>query len=104
MKQNTQYTAKEILLNAGFNPAETLGKVRVRIGGISGIVKESHLIRTPKEGKLDIIVGAENVEVELNEGADESRTSEEAKLVLESRAKKLAKQAKRNKKAKEEAE
>lgn len=94
LKRNTKYTAKEILTAAGLNPDEVLGKIRVRISGISGIVKPDHLIKVqPGTEKLDLIVGMDAYEVELEdavvaEGEPVTTTiSEDAKLALDKKAK-----------------
>lgn len=79
MKNNTIYTAKELLETAGFN-AEVIGKVRVRIGGIAGIVTPEHLINTGHSEKIDVLVGADLVTLEL-ENQEEVVLSEGAKAV-----------------------
>lgn len=51
-----KHTAKEILEAVGVT-ADILGKVKVRIGGIRGIVTPEHVINVLNSGTLDILVG-----------------------------------------------
>jgi hypothetical protein len=53
-----KYTAKELTEIAGFEKVE-FGKIRVRIGGLRGIVSSDHLITIQEEGELDVLVGKE---------------------------------------------
>ena len=91
MKANGKYTALEILQEAGIeNPQDKIGKVRVRIGGISGIVNPDDLITIqPNADKIDIIVGNETKELNFESSADEREVSEKAKLALEAKAEKI---------------
>ena len=89
MKANSKYTALELLTEAGVEtPQDKFGKVRIVIGGLSGIVNPDHLIRVqPGTKKLSIIVGVDPFEVELEdaeEGAD-SLISEGARAVLDAK-------------------
>ena len=60
-----RYTAQELTNLAGFENVE-FGKVRVRIGGISGIVKEDHKIAIQDQTKeIDITVGTETKKLEI---------------------------------------
>ncbi len=93
MKANGKYTALEILQEAGIeNPQDVFGKMRVRIAGIAGIVKPNHLI-TIQSGveKIDVIVGAEKVGLEL-EQSEEKTISSEAKMAIEKKAEKIKKE------------
>lgn len=59
MKANKKYTALELVTAAGFEDVE-FGKIRVRIGGIRGIVTPDHVIRvTPGTTEIDVMVGNE---------------------------------------------
>ena len=83
-----KYTAKEILTLAGVEkPEEIVGKMRVRIGGIS-VRKLDHIINV-KSGTLEVVVGVEKADVEIPERAehsDEVRASIKAKGVAASEA------------------
>lgn len=82
MKANITYTAKDILQSQGID-VESIGKMRVRIGGIA-VFTPDQLIRVPQnpEGKLNIIIGNEKREVEI-EANDEVGATEEAQKVIE---------------------
>lgn len=59
MKANKKYTALELVTAAGFEGVE-FGKIRVRIGGIPGIVTPDHSIRvTAGTTEIDVMVGME---------------------------------------------
>ena len=87
MKANTKYTALEILTEAGIEtPEEKIGSMRVRIGGISGIVKPDHLIRIPIGTKeIDIIVGQETVTIPIDSENEEIVISEGAQKAIEAK-------------------
>lgn len=53
-----KYTAKELLEQAGFEDVE-FGKVRVRIGGVRGIVEPDHKIKIQRKANFDVMVGEE---------------------------------------------
>lgn len=108
MKTNARYTAKELIEAAGLDVSQ-VGKVRVRIAGIAGIVSPDHLVRLQPETKeVEVIVGTDTKMVQLEDGADEPEVSEEAKKALEAKGKELTekaeKLAKEKKAAKEKAE
>jgi hypothetical protein len=86
MIANTKYTALEILTAAGIEkPEEKFGKVRVRIGGIHGIVKPDHIIRIPNGTKeVAVLVGVETATIPLEEGA-EAAVSESAQKAIEAK-------------------
>lgn len=70
MKANKKYTALELVTAAGFENVE-FGKIRVRIGGIMGIVSEDHKIRIPAgTTEIDVMVGTEVKQVTF-EGDEE---------------------------------
>jgi len=95
MKANTKYTALEILTEAGVrNPEEKFGKMRVLIGGITGIVNQDHLINVP-DGikKIDIIVGIEKFSVKINKGGKERIISNNAQEILDDQGKVDSKKA-----------
>ena len=87
MKANTKYTALEILTEAGIEtPEEKIGSMRVRIGGISGIVKPDHLIRIPTNTKeIDIIVGQETITVPIDSENEEIVVSEGPQAAIEAK-------------------
>jgi hypothetical protein len=103
MKNNTKYTAIEILKLAGIEkPEEKIGKMRVRIAGIAGIVKPDQLIKIqPGTTEVEVIVGQETatIPVEKNE---EAAVSDAAKATLEAKGKIATKQAEAIAKAKVE--
>lgn len=85
MKANGKYTAIEILTAAGFDkPEESIGKVRVRIGGIPGIVRPDYVVRIP-EGttEIDVMVGQETKKVTFEADHETPAISESAKASLE---------------------
>jgi hypothetical protein len=95
MKANAKYTALEILVACGVEkPEEKIGKMRVRIAGISGIVKPDHLIKIQAgTEKIDVVVGVDTFELKLEGDNEESVVSDEAKVVIEGKAKELNKLA-----------
>jgi hypothetical protein len=95
MKANAKYTALEILKEAGIEkPEEKIGKMRVRIAGIAGIVKPDHLIKIQAETKkIDIIVGQEVKAIEIEGDEAEMIVSEAAKIAIEAEGKILNKKA-----------
>ena len=88
MKTNTKYTALEILKEAGIKSPETkFGKMRVRIAGISGIVKPEHLIKIQAgTKKIDILVGEEVKSLEFEGDEKASIISKLAKEVLNTKS------------------
>lgn len=67
MKANAKYTAIEILTAAGIEAPETkIGKMRVRIAGVTGIVKPEHTIKfQPGTKEVEIIVGQDVTTLKL---------------------------------------
>jgi hypothetical protein len=90
MKSNIKYTALEILKEVGIkNPENKIGKMRVRIAGISGIVKPDHLIKIQTGTKeIDILVGEEVKKFKFNGVEKSSSISKLAKEVLDKQSKK----------------
>jgi len=89
MKANAKYTALEILQAAGVpEPEGKIGKVRVRIAGIAGIVKPDRLIRfqAGTEG-VEVIVGVESYDLVLEGGGEQTEISEAAHAALEVKGK-----------------
>ena len=93
MKSNTKFTALELLIAAKVEkPEEKFGKGRVRIAGIAGIVKPNHLITLGKDvKKVDLIVGIDNFEIELEGSEEDFVVTEEAKKVLKEKGVKITK-------------
>lgn len=87
MKANTKYTAVEILTEAGFDKPETMiGKFRVVIGGISGIVSADHLIKVIEGTKtLEVTVGVETKTIKIESENEEAEVSEGVRAVLDAR-------------------
>ena len=102
MKANTKYTALEILTEAGIEkPEEKIGKMRVRIAGIAGIVKPDHLVKIQSgTEEIDILVGEEAVKVKIDGDQSEQEVSEAAKVALEARGREATKKAEALQKAK----
>ena len=75
LKQNSKYTAKEIIAEIGVEnfqvgdqnlPIEQIwDKYRVAIGGIRGIVTPDHVISFGEAEEVEIIIGATPYKVEL---------------------------------------
>lgn len=90
MKANTKYTAGE-LVTAAFPTLKTediFGKLRVRIGGLSGIVKPTHTIFvSPGTKELEVIVGNETASLKFEGDEKEPSHSETAKAVNEAEGK-----------------
>lgn len=105
MKSNTKYTALEVLTEAGYKEAESIfGKVRVIIGGISGIVRPDYVLNFPVgTTQIDIVVGNTIKKVEISEGEDEPEMSELAKRIKEIEGEQVTQQAEKLNKVKEEA-
>jgi hypothetical protein len=85
---NTKITALEILNEVGIKKAEDVfGKMRVRIGGISGINKADHLIVIPANTtNLEVIVGNELYDLELVKGRNDiADVSEGAQAATEAK-------------------
>lgn len=102
MKANAKYTALEILQVAGVEkPEEKIGKTRVRIAGVAGIVKPNHLIKIqPETTEIEIIVGIESKKITLEKGEAEPIISKAAKLSIEAKGKEVTKKAEALAKAK----
>ena len=90
MKAYTTVTAIEVLKEAGIvKPEEKIGKMRVRIAGVAGIVKPDHRIKIqPGTKEIEVIVGTESYKVAFEEGEAEQAVSDEAKVALEAKDKK----------------
>ena len=88
MIANSKYTALEILKAAGVpEPEAKIGKVKVRIGGLS-ISSPTQLIKVQEGvGSFDILVGTETFEVAFDKAGDELAVSEAAKTALEAKGK-----------------
>jgi hypothetical protein len=95
-----KFTALEVLQKVGttfkvgeaqFEAKDVFGKMRVRIGGIAGIVDADKLLNL-QPGEIDIIVGSETYKVEI-EAREE--ISEEVKAVQQARAIKIEEQNKK---------
>jgi hypothetical protein len=102
MKDNTKYTALEILTEAGVKDPETkFGKMRVEIGGILGIVKPDHIVGvTAGTKKLDVVVGVEPYTLKIEKSKD-AGVSEGARKSLDVQGKKDTIQFKLNRVKKE---
>lgn len=89
MKNNTKYTALEILKGAGFkNPEKEFGKVKIRIAGIAGIVKPDHLIKIQLGTKrIDVQVANEVKVLKFDGFEEQSVISDNAKKVLNKQSK-----------------
>jgi len=98
IKSNAKYTALEILTEAGFeNPEKLIGKFRVVIGGISGIVKPDHVIRiSPETTELEVLAGVEVKTIVIEKEAEEAEVSVGAKEVSEARGPELIAKAEHN--------
>lgn len=59
-----KFKAKDILEKAGYEPASKIGKVRVRIGGVS-VNDPEHIINVQDAKEVDILVGIETQTVSL---------------------------------------
>lgn len=90
MKANTKYTALEILKAVGIKkPEDKFGKMRVRIAGISGIVKADHLIKIQAGTKeIDILVGEESKVLKFDGIEKKFVISKLAKEALDKQSKK----------------
>lgn len=105
MKANTKYTALEILTEAGIEkPEEKIGKMRVRIGGLSGIVKPDHIIRVPSGTKeVSVLVGQETATIPVEEDSEDAAVSESAQVAIEAKGQKATENAEALAEAKAEA-
>jgi hypothetical protein len=85
IKANAKYTALEILTEAGFSkPEDLIGKFRVIIGGLQGIVTADHIVRIPTDTKeLEVVVGIEAKTIKIKKESEEAEVSEGAKAKLE---------------------
>lgn len=83
MKANARYTAQEIIEMSGLEvPANLFGGYRLRIGGIS-VNNPNHLINIPAgTNTLEVIVGNESFDLDIEESAEDRETSELAMEVL----------------------
>ena len=88
MIANSKYTALEILQAAGVpEPEAKIGKVKVRIGGLS-ISSPTQLIKVQKGvERFDVLVGKEGVEVVFEAAGDKLFISEAAKVALKAKGK-----------------
>lgn len=104
MKSGAKYTAAEIVSELGYKPEEIIGKVRVRIGGLP-VNRVDHLV-VVQAGveKLDVIVGTERTEVELEKAEKELFVSQDAKDALEMKGAKASEQARKMQEAKAQAQ
>jgi len=95
MKANTKYTAIEILTEAGFEkPEEKIGKFRVIIGGIQGIVTPDHVIRIPAGTKqLDVVIGIEAKVIKIKSDNKDMVISDGARAKLDSEGQERIKNA-----------
>lgn len=80
MKANTKYTALEILESAGFKDAkDKIGKFRVSIAGISGIVSPDYIINIQPETKeIEVVLGQDVKMLKFKGIEKESIVSEKA--------------------------
>lgn len=87
MQSNKKYTALEILQEAGFEkPEEKIGKFRVIIGGLQGIVKPDHIIRVSAgTEELEVVVGIEKKIISIEDELAEQANSKEVQKVLKKR-------------------
>lgn len=97
---NTKVTALEILKEIGIKNAEDkFGKIRVRIGGLSGINTPDHLVKIqPNTRAIEVIVGTDVYELNLADGnAQDNKNiatvTENAKSVLEKKGVEATKKA-----------
>lgn len=103
MKANTKYTVAELITEAGYKPEDVVGKVRVRIGGIPVNDPAKVITFQPEVKKVEVIVGTEAVELEV-EGVEKVHTiSEGARASLDAEGVETSKQVEAMQKAKAEA-
>jgi hypothetical protein len=102
MKGNSKLTALEVLTAAGFEkPAEKIGKMRVRIAGIRGIVTPDHLISIPAGVEaIDVVLGDETKEVKLEGSFEQKQFTEAARVALEEKGRKATEAAEKLQEAK----
>lgn len=83
MNANAKYTARELLTEAGVQDLDSVfGNVRVRVGGVRGIVSGDHVVSVPAGTEsLQIVVGEETHEVSFDGDAQERVISEEVAKV-----------------------
>jgi hypothetical protein len=93
LKRNAIYTAKEIIEECGADP-KLIGKVRVVIAGISGIVSPDHLVSLPFKmaDKLEVIVATEAFTLDLDGPVVNAEMSEGAKVVVQAKAEEESKE------------
>jgi hypothetical protein len=105
MIANKKYTAIEILTEAGIEkPEEKIGKMRVRIGGIAGIVKPGHIIRIPAGTKeVSVIVGQETATIPVGDDSEDAAVSEGAQKAIEAKGAEATENAEAIAKAKAQA-
>lgn len=103
IKANAKYTALEILTEAGFTkPEDLLGKFRVIIGGLQGIVTADHIVKIPTDTKeLEVVVGIEVKTIKIKQESEDTEVSEGARIKLEAEGKINAEKAEHNQQVKE---
>lgn len=103
MKANTKYTVAEILTEAGYKPADVVGKVRVRIAGIPVNDPNKVVSLQPEVKTIEIIVGTEAKDVAVEKGEDHVVVSDGARTALDAEGVETNKQVEALQKAKAEA-
>ena len=85
MKNNTKYSAVEIVKEAGGDP-KAIGAMRVRIGGLPVNKPDQLIMVQPGVESLEVIIGNEKPAiVKFTAGTDERTVTEEAHKTLETR-------------------
>lgn len=83
MKANTKITVAEILIEAGYTPADVVGKVRVRVAGIPVNEIEKVITIQPGTKEIEVIVGQESKVVEIDGDNEEKVITEGARASLD---------------------
>lgn len=74
METKRRYTATEIVTELKLDPKEVIGKMRLRVAGVSMNAPEHQILIQPGTTKVEVIVGNEAYELEVTEGVDPEET------------------------------